>query len=198
MGPGTRGRVLSRVCRAKPGRAEGAPLTGFGRPRTIGRRFEEEKPPAGFRRFRAYLAAVYGTLALTGIARCRRLRNGEQPPTCGKRGHSPASAAVPVSAPAREGTAQPTPRAWTAPAHSPVSWPRWSRTRRVSRIRSAVLRVFCLRGLCASSARSLACRRRALEAVEKVVTVLAWELVAQIQRAFSTHLVRELRRGCRR
>jgi hypothetical protein len=61
-----------------------------------------------------------GSPALIGLARCRRPRNGEQPPACGKRVQPRASAAAPGSAVAREGEAQPTLWRGQAPAHSPA------------------------------------------------------------------------------
>jgi hypothetical protein len=96
-------------------------------------------------------------------------RNGDQPHTQGSGASRPASAAAPVSAPAREGAAQPTPRARTDPRHSPLRT-RWSRSHFLTHPSSA-LRVSSSRSLCAGSARAWRePQASALEAVEKVVT----------------------------
>ena len=83
----------------------------------------------------------------------------------------PASAAAPGSAPAREGAAS----ADAPGADSPPPFPAGAiglvvHARTQSRFPLRPLRVLSSRSLCAGSARALACRRRALEAVEKVVT----------------------------
>jgi hypothetical protein len=78
----------SRVCGAEHRRAGGAPLTvALGGKRIFG--------------------TVGRVPALIGLARCRRPRNGEQPHTQGSGASRRASAARPVSAPAREGRAKP-------------------------------------------------------------------------------------------
>jgi hypothetical protein len=105
-----------------------------------------------------------------GIARCRRLRNGEQPPACGKRGQPPgvgrrarqrsrARGHGPADAPGADSSR-------SFPADLALVVTHSSRFTHPLCGTSRLLPSASARG----SARCLACRRRALEDVEKVVT----------------------------
>ena len=121
MGPGGLAAVvLSRVC--PKGRDAGAPLTGSGRP--------SDNLAPGVRgeartlwHFSRPQARQHAAMAMPDlrVARCRwRVTAGHHRPA-GSGDSRPASAAAPVSAPAREGAAQPPPpRARTVPRSFPA------------------------------------------------------------------------------
>ena len=101
-----------------------------------------------------------------GLARCRRSRNGEQPHTQGSGASRPASAAVPRQRSRARGVREPRPgRGPTPPLSVEDLVAALARSHAfltgASRLQLSVF---------TRARRRMACRRRALEAVEKVVT----------------------------
>lgn len=131
----------------------------------------------------------HATSRASGCPWCRWRRSGGLPPRTGCEGGRLASAAATVSAPAREGTAQPTPRPWTEPRPFPaMPAPWWSSTPALpldpSHGKPCWPLLALARGLAAASGR-MACRRHALDAVEKVVTGLSDHISGTFGRCLS-------------
>lgn len=123
-----------------------------------------------FARRKNRLAPLDGSPALIGYRGAEDSRNGEQPPPTGSGDSRPASAAAPVSAPAREGAAL----ADAPGATDPRPFPAEALVLVVMHSPRPTLSLFAIASSaldpCAGWGPALACRRRALEAVEKVVT----------------------------